>query len=158
MPNAALAVCGWRGGGPSELACLNKLHEQIIRHAARHHEFEGDEGAITAERVERAEEIALWSYENFSRLINSEAQSSSQVNEDADRLYDFLFHELCVRNKISESVLCERAFNIGIATSTQFKRALSKLCAQEVVYVKGGMVHLIRGDSMGHLLARGGVR
>lgn len=146
------------GVGPSELACLNKLHEQIIRHAARHHEFEGDEGAITAERVECAEEIALWSYENFSRLINSEAQSSSQANEDADRLYDFLFHELCVWNKISESVLCERAFNIGIATSTQFKRALSKLCSQEVVYVKSGMVHLIRGDSMGHLLARGGVR
>ncbi len=142
------------------MASLNKLHEQIIRHAARHHEFEGEEGPITAERVECAEEIALWSYENFSRLINSEAQSSSQANEDADRLYDFLFHELRVRNKISESVLRERE-QIQIL-EWQLRHSSRGLCRssaqQEVVYVKGEIVHLIRRDSIGHLLARGGVR
>ena len=146
-----------QGASSGEMATLNKLHEQIIRHAARHHEFEGEDGPITAERVECAEEIALWSYENFSRLINSEAQTSSRADEDADRLYDFLFHELCVRNKIPESVLCERAFNIGMATQGQFRKALAKLCTQDEVYVKDGTVHLNRRDSMGHLLGRGGV-
>lgn len=142
---------------PSEMASLNKLHEQIIRHAARHHEFEGEEGPITAERVECAEEIALWSYRNFSRLINSEAQTSSRADEDADRLYDFLFHELCVRNQIPESVLCEKAFNIGLATQGQFKRALAKLCTRDDVYVKHGIVHLIRRDNTGRILGRGGI-
>ncbi|MGS0974107.1 DUF3987 domain-containing protein [Burkholderia glumae] len=141
----------------SEMASLNKLHEQIIRHAARHHEFEGEEGPITAERVECAEEIALWSHENFSRLINSDAQTSSRADEDADRLHEFLFHELCVRNQIPESVLCEKAFNIGLATQGQFKRALAKLCTRDEVYVKHGIVHLIRRDNTGRILGRGGV-
>ncbi|MEX3981495.1 DUF3987 domain-containing protein [Paraburkholderia sp. EG287A] len=146
------------GASSSEMAGLNKLHEQIIRHAARHHEFEGEEGPITAERVECAAEIALWSYENFSRLINSEAQALSRTDEDADRLHELLFRDLRVRDKIPEDVLRERAFNIGMATQGQFKKALAKLCAQEEVCAKDGMVHLNRRDSIGHLLGRGGVR
>ncbi|MEC5407425.1 DUF3987 domain-containing protein [Paraburkholderia sp. MPAMCS5] len=142
----------------SEMASLNKLHEQIIRHAARHHEFEGEEGPITAERVECAEEIALWSYENFSQLINSEEQALSRTDEDADRLHELLFRDLRVRDKIPEDVLRERAFNIGMATQGQFKKALAKLCAQEEVCARDGMVHLNRRDSVGHLLGRGGVR
>jgi hypothetical protein len=146
------------GASSSEMASLNKLHEQIIRHAARHHEFEGEDGPITAERVECAEEIALWSYKNFSRLINSEAQAFSRTDEDADRLHDLLFQDLRVRNKIPEDVLRERAFNIGMATHGQFKKALAELCKRDEVCAKDGMVHLNRRDSVGHLLGRGGVR
>ncbi|MBR8163967.1 DUF3987 domain-containing protein [Burkholderia vietnamiensis] len=145
------------GLSSSELACIEKLSEQIIRHAARHHEFDGEEGAITAERVECAEEIVLWSYDNFSRLINAEAQAMRHADKDADQLFDVLFYGLRVRGKVSLRVLRDEAFNIGLVGPTQFNAALGVLCTRNQVYVKDGYVHLIRPDDLVNVLGRGGV-
>jgi hypothetical protein len=115
----------------SERACLDKLPEQIIRHAARHHEFDGEDGHITAERIECAEEIALWSFDNFSRLVSAGSQNLDKAHKDADRLFEFLFYGLRVRDKIAQRVLRDEAFNIGLVSPMQFHSALGALCTRE---------------------------
>jgi hypothetical protein len=160
LEKAERRVTGIRheGMNPSELACIDKLPEQIIRYAARHHEFDGEDGPITAERVECAEEIVLWSYGNFSRLINTESQVPRDVDRDADRLFEVLFYGLRVRDKIAQRVLRDEAFNIGLVSLTRFNLALGVLCSRNQAYVKGDYVHLIRPDDLVNVLGRGGIR
>ncbi|NYH22888.1 DUF3987 domain-containing protein [Paraburkholderia bryophila] len=146
------------GMSDSERACLDKLPEQIIRHAARHHEFDDEDGPISPERIECAEEIALWSFDNFSRLINAGSQNLDKAHKDADRLFEFLFYELRVRDKIAQRVLRDEAFNIGLVSPMQFNTALGSLCRRDQVYVKDGYVNLIRPDDLVNVLGRGGIR
>ncbi|RIV48791.1 DUF3987 domain-containing protein [Burkholderia pseudomallei] len=149
---------GREGMSDSERACLDKLPEQIIRHAARHHKFDGEDGPITAERIECAEEIALWSFDNFSRLVTTDSSVVRQSEKDADRLFELLFYGLRVRDKVAQRVLRDEAFNIGLVSPTQFNMALGWLCKRNHVYVKNGYVYLIRPDDLVNVLGLGGIR
>ncbi|MEN7528931.1 DUF3987 domain-containing protein [Cupriavidus sp. DL-D2] len=149
-----------RGGAasPDELSLIDKAMGNILRHAGRHHEFNGIDGPIQAEEIANSAEWVLWSLENYVRLSESGQTSGRNVEKDAETLWNLML-DLRVRDcKMTKRRLAEEAFNVGLARSTHFVDALSLLCQEDVATVRDGYVYWDRPDRVGHLIRRGGER
>ena len=137
---------------PGELAIIDKASQNILRHAARHHEFAGMEGSIDAGEVADSAEWVLWSLDNYIDLTEQGQTSGRNAEKDADALLD-LMHGLRVRDcEIPKRRLSEEAFRIGFVRPTHFNVALSVLCQEERASLKNGYVSWDRPDRFGHLL------
>lgn len=130
-----------RESEPAVLGHLAKMLENTIRFAARRHVIDGGSGVLTAEDVEGAEELVLWSFGNFIRLIESEPPGMRNVDDDAANLAQLL-HELRVRDKIEVKALRDAAFNVGLIRPTQFNDALGRLCIENRTVLRAGYVHI----------------
>jgi len=134
------------------LAIIDKASQNILRHAARHHEFAGMEGSIDAGEVADSAEWVLWSLDNYIDLTEQGQTSGRNAEKDADALLD-LMHGLRVRDcEIPKRRLSEEAFRIGFVRPTHFNVALSVLCQEERASLKNGYVSWDRPDRFGHLL------
>lgn len=67
-----------------------RAYERMIRMAAVDHAFEGVDGDITAEEIEKALERVIWHIDNF-RLLFERTDKSYLHLEDADRIAELLF-------------------------------------------------------------------
>ncbi|MWL88598.1 DUF3987 domain-containing protein [Cupriavidus sp. SW-Y-13] len=143
---------------PDELSLIDKAVGNILRHAGRHHEFNGIDGPIQAEEIANSAEWVLWSLENYVRLSESGQTSGRNVEKDAEALWNLML-DLRVRDcKMTKRRLAEEAFNVGLARSTHFIDALSLLCQEDVATVRDGYVYWDRPDRVGHLIRRDGKR
>jgi len=138
-----------------ELAVIDKAPQNILRHAARHHEFAGIEGSIEACEIADSAEWVLWSLDNYLDLTEQGQTSGRNAEKDAETLWDLMLNGLRVRDcKIPKRQLSEEAFNIGLVRSTHFNEALGVLCQQHRATVKNGYVLWDGPDRLGHLLCK----
>jgi len=142
---------------PGELAVIDKAPQNILRHAARHHEFAGIDGSIEACEIADSAEWVLWSLDNYVALTEYGQTSGRNVEKDAETLWDLMLHGLRVRDcKVTKRRLSEEAFNIGLVRSTHFNDALGLLCQQGDATLEDGYVYWDRPDRLGHLLCKVG--
>ncbi len=139
---------------PDELSLIDKAAGNVLRHAGRHHEFNGIEGPIQAEEIMNSAEWVLWSLDNYIRLAESGQTSGRNIEKDAETLWNLLL-DLRVRDcKITKRRLAEEAFNVGLARSTHFIDALSLLCQKDLATVRDGYVFWDAPDRVSHLIRR----
>lgn len=137
---------------PGELAMIDKAPQNILRHAARQHEFAGLEGSIDASEVADSAEWVLWSLDNYLDLTEQGQTSGRNAEKDADALFD-LMRGLRVRDcTITKRRLSEEAFRIGLVHPTHFNVALSVLCQEGRATLENGIVYWDRPDHVGRLL------
>jgi hypothetical protein len=138
-----------------ELAVIDKASQNILRHAARHHEFAGIEGPIGADEIADSAEWVLWSLDNYLHLTEQGQTSGRNPERDAETLWDLMCHGLRVRDcKIKKRQLSEEAFNIGLVRSTHFNAALGVLCQQGRATCRNRYVYWDGPDRLGHLLCK----
>lgn len=141
-----------------ELTVIDKAAENVLRHAARHHAFEGIDGPITPSEIANSADLVLWSLGNFARLLEYGQTSARSVDKDADALLDLMYYGLHERGKIAKRKLSEAAFNIGLGRPIHFADALSTLCRKDLATCKDGYIYWDEPDRLGHVISRAGIR
>lgn len=149
---------GLRGSAASagELAVIDKAPQNILRHAARHHEFAGIEGSIEACEIANSAEWVLWSLDNYLDLTEQGQTSGRHVERDAELLWNLIYGLRTRDCNIAKRQLGEMAFNIGLVRPKHFNDALSLLCQEGRTTLKDGYVHWDWPDRLGRLINRGG--
>ncbi len=141
-------------GSDGELALIDKTAENILRHAARHHEFNGIDGLIGVSEIADSAEWLLWSLDNYVELMESEQTTGRSADKDAETLWDLMLYGLHIRDgKITRRQLAEEAFNVGLVRSTHFSDALGVLCQRDLATLKDGYVYWEKPNRVSHLIS-----
>jgi hypothetical protein len=112
----------------------SKSLEIAGRVAAIFHYFNGLQGPISRETLERAMDVVGWHVDEFNRLFG-EASCIPQLHRDVQSLGDYLLNEYWRQGLSKASWNQVRTYNGRVRDQRRFEEAMQELCRQGVVYI-----------------------